>query len=154
MFVPRLASSSSSSFSAPRRLASAVPLLSRRSLSSLVWIEHKRGLINPATLSAVTAAQSIGGDVRSHHLPVEERKVKADSSAVRFHRLSFGRLQVAALVTGKDEDVKSVLSKVQRYVLIELAFLINSGSCPDLVGLRSSQHPGPVQGLHLELAKV
>ncbi|KAL7411745.1 hypothetical protein BDY24DRAFT_407412 [Mrakia frigida] len=36
---------------------------SRRSLSSLVFLEHKRGEISPASLSAVTAAGTVGGEV-------------------------------------------------------------------------------------------
>lgn len=47
-----------------RKVSIAVrPAFGSRSLSSLVFLEHRRGAISPASLSAVTAAQSIGGDV-------------------------------------------------------------------------------------------
>ncbi|CED83114.1 etf1 [Phaffia rhodozyma] len=38
-------------------------LLQARSLSSLVFVEHKRGEIVPSSLSAITAAKAIGDDV-------------------------------------------------------------------------------------------
>jgi hypothetical protein len=45
-------------------LSRRTALSQARSASSLVLIEHKLGEINTASLSAITAAQSIGGDVR------------------------------------------------------------------------------------------
>ena len=49
----RFASSSSRLFS-----------LSRRNASSLVLLEHKAGKLNDSSLSAVTAAKKLDGDVR------------------------------------------------------------------------------------------
>lgn len=31
--------------------------------NTLVFLEHKKGIFNPATLSALTAAQKLGGDI-------------------------------------------------------------------------------------------
>lgn len=71
MIVPRLATSSlrrgasplariaASSAASPRTFASSAARLA----SSLLYIEHKNGTINPASLVALTAASKVGGDV-------------------------------------------------------------------------------------------
>ncbi len=53
------ASTTLSTAGARRALSTSRPSLA----STLLFIEHKKGEINPTTLSAVTAAGKLGGDV-------------------------------------------------------------------------------------------
>ena len=53
-----------------------------RLASTLVFVEHKNGKINPSTLSAVTAAQKVGGEVDALVLAkADEAKTVAEQAA-------------------------------------------------------------------------
>lgn len=76
-----------------RSVSSAGP--SRRCASSLVFIEYKGSEINPGSLSAITAASKIGGDVNYLSNNLSEQMLTEVS-------------QVDGIVTGSEEQVKGV----------------------------------------------
>lgn len=123
---------------------------SRRSLSSLVFLEHKRGEISPASLSAVTAATTVGGDVSSLpflvYLPAY------------IHLSSHILLQVSGLVTGSAEDVKAIVGKAKRSArsihpsLLRPLFL--SAHLVSMISLPRPQHRRTQDSLLLLLTRL
>lgn len=85
---------------ATRTASAAVSMSSvagRRFASSLVFLEQKGGKLNDAALCAVTAAQSVGGDV---------------SVIVNVGHLKLTR-KVAGIVIGSKSDVDAALAEVK-----------------------------------------
>lgn len=161
MFAPRAAAAAAST---SRLFAAAAVRPSRRSASSLVWIEHKRGLINPATFSAVTAAQSIGGDVRSGRRPAR-RRVSGGASPESWSadtRSAETALSRPPARSPRSSPVRTRMSRASSTASRGASATVlppspsrepvadTSSSC----GRPTEQHSGPQQGLHLELAEV
>lgn len=71
----------------------------RRLASSLVFLEQKGGKLNDSSLTAVTAAKQVGGDVSDL------------AHAIEMHAHT---TQVAGIVIGSKADVDSVLEQAKK----------------------------------------
>lgn len=91
------------------RAARLSTVAQRRLASTLVFLEQKGGKLNNGSLSAVTAAKSIGGDVS---IMLSEGSKGTEQS----ERNVLTSEQVSGVVVGSKADIDGVLEEVKKCV--------------------------------------